>query len=307
MVKGADFLVKGSSSLANRLGVSKLTIGLTIVAVGTTLPELMVSVFALADSTGEIVFGNILGSCITNLLLTLGILAFLTRLRVKNSTTWKEIPFAFLAALALAAFAMRPIFDPGTTDNFLFRTDGLLLLLFLAIFLYYAFELGKKSREPLSPTVIKGRSGKTIALMISAGVAGLYLGGEWTVQGATFAAESMGLSKFLVSATVVAIGTSLPELTTSIVAASKNHIDIAVGNIIGANILNIFWVLGLSSIINPIPYPTFMKADTIILLTATFALFIFMFTSRKHELDRWEGGLFLAGYAAYITFLIVRG
>lgn len=312
LVKGADWLVTGASSLADRVGISKLTIGLTVASLGTSLPELGVSLFAAARGSGDLALGNIIGSCISNLLLILGIISIMTSLKMKSSTSWKEIPFAFLAALLLGIFALRPFLGgPAPQDNFLARSDGIVLLLFLAVFMYYVFELAKKSRKKFIEQTIEEpiheRSAISILLLTICGAIGLYIGGEWTVGGAASAAESLGLSEFLVSATIIAIGTSLPELTTAIVAVKKDKLDLAVGNVIGSNILNIFLVLGLTSLISPILLPAFMIIDTLFLVAVTFFLFIFMFTSRKHELDRWEGVVFLIAYSSYLIFLIIRG
>ncbi len=306
LVKGAQCLVEGASSLADRAGISRLVIGLTIVSLGTTMPELVVSLFAAARSQEEILFGNLIGSGIANILLVLGLMALLIRLKVRYSTTWKEIPFAFLAVLVLLVLAARPLLD-GHAVAVVLRTDGMVLLLFFVIFLYYVFELARRSRAAAAAPDIRSRSRSRIAALLTVGSAGLYVGGGWTVNGAGLLAGALGLSEFLISAIVIAVGTSLPELITALVAIKKKNVDLAVGNLIGSNIFNIFWVLGLSAVVRPLEVPGFIWPDILILLLATFALFIFMFTSKRHELDRWEGVLFLLAYAAYIAFLIVRG
>ncbi len=307
LTKGADYLTTGASALAERIGVSKLLIGLTIVSLGTTLPELIVSVFATRYQSQELVFGNVIGSCITNLFLILGLVGFITQVKVEKNTTWKEIPFALLAAAVLAVLAFRPLINTGGGDNIFTRTDGLLLLLFLSIFIYYVFELVIKNRDASMEAEIKEQSCLTIIFSLTGGCVGLYLGGEWVVNGAISMARSFGISEFLISATIVAGGTSLPELATAISAIAKKNTEMAVGNILGSNILNIFWVLGLTSVIYPLTFSSFIKIDVLILLGGTSFLFLFMFTSKKHELDRWEGLLFILGYFGYITFLIIRG
>ncbi len=309
LIKSADYIVEGSSILAKKLGVSALVIGLTIVAFGTSLPELIVSIIATLKGSGDIVFGNIIGSNMTNTLLILGAMALFTSLKVKNSTTWKEIPFSFLAVLVLFIFAMGSFLNKSGGE-YLSRTDGIILILFFSIFLYYVFEIAKKNKEIIVETQendFKKLSNTTLLLMIVGGLIGLFLGGKWTVDGAVAIASAFGLSEFLISATIIAIGTSLPELITSIVAALKKNVDLALGNIIGSNIFNIFWVLGLTAIIQPLKFPEFIAIDLIILLFATFLLFLFMFTSWKHRLDRWEGIVFLLIYASYIINLIIRG
>ncbi len=307
LIKGAGWLVAGASSLADNLGVSKLTIGLTVASLGTSLPELGISLFAAARGSGEVVLGNILGSCVANLLLVLGVASLLTSLKVKFSTTWKEIPFAFLAAMVVGVFAFRPWLADVASENILGRADGIILLFFLAIFMYYVFELAKRTRENILEQLIQKRSSISIVFLIVGGAIALYFGGEWTVGGAVATARVLGISEYLITATIVAIGTSLPELSAAIVAVKKDNIDLAVGNVIGSNILNIFMVLGITSIANPLTLPSFIKVDALVLIAGTFFLFIFMFTSGKHKLDRWEGGMFLIGYAAYLAFLVIRG
>jgi len=308
LIKGADYLVDGASSLAKRLGVPTLVIGLTIVAFGTSMPELVVNLLAAINGSGEIAFGNIVGSSMANILLILGIAATITTLKLQRSTIWKEIPFSFLAVLLLLLFSNIFIFD-NLKINSLLRTEGIILLLFFVFFIYYVFGLIKKSKGNLEDKKIelKKYPYSKIIFMIIGGLVSLYFGGKWTVDGAVFIARTFGLSEFLISATIIAIGTSLPELFTTISAARKKDIDLAVGNIIGSNIFNIFWILGITSIIKPIPFPAFVTLDLVILLFVTFLLFMFMFVGKKHELDRWQGILFLILYLSYLAFLIIRG
>jgi len=308
LIKGADYLVEGSSSLAKKLGVPTLVIGLTIVAFGTSIPELVVNVLASIKGLGEVAFGNIIGSSMANLLLILGIAAIITNLKIQRSTIWKEIPFSFLAVLILLIFSSVFLLD-NLKINSLLRTEGIILLFFFALFIYYVVGLVKKNKENLEDKKIEviAHPYWIISLMILGGLVGLYFGGKWTVDGAVSIARTFGLSEFLISATIIAIGTSLPELFTTIVATRKKDIDLAVGNIVGSNIFNVFWILGVTSVIKPIPFPNFISVDLLILLFATLLLFIFMFVGKKHELDRWQGILFLILYISYLAFLIVRG
>ncbi|NCN51839.1 calcium/sodium antiporter [archaeon] len=308
LIKGADYLVEGSSSLAKKLGVPTLVIGLTIVAFGTSIPELVVNVLASIKGSGEVAFGNIIGSSMANLLLILGIAAIITNLKIQRSTIWKEIPFSFLAVLILLIFSSVFLLD-NLKINSLLRTEGIILLFFFALFIYYVVGLVKKNKENLEDKKIEviAHPYWIISLMILGGLVGLYFGGKWTVDGAVSIARTFGLSEFLISATIIAIGTSLPELFTTIVATRKKDIDLAVGNIVGSNIFNVFWILGVTSVIKPIPFPNFISVDLLILLFATLLLFIFMFVGKKHELDRWQGILFLILYISYLAFLIVRG
>ena len=308
LIKGADFLVEGASSLAKKLGVPSLIIGLTIVAFGTSMPELVVNVIAALNGTADIAFGNIIGSNLANILLILGICALIFPLAVKRSTVWKEIPFSFLAVVALIVFTSISFWD-DLQVNALLRTEGIILILFFIIFLYYVFGMIKQNKPETENgnDKIKDRSGIVIFLMIAAGLAGLYFGGVWTVDGAVTIARGLGLSEFLISATIIAVGTSLPELITSVVAVRKRNVDLAVGNVVGSNIFNIFWILGLTAIIRPLPLPDMVNLDLIILLGTTFLLFLFMFIGKRHTLQRWQGGVFVALYVGYLVLIITRG
>jgi cation:H+ antiporter len=307
LIKGADYLVDGASSVAKRFGVPTLVIGLTIVAFGTSTPELVVSIMAAINKTGDIAFGNVVGSNMANILLILGAAGIFTTLKVQHSTTWKEIPFSLLAALVLLSFSSVHILD-GLVPS-VYRFEGIILLLFFAIFIYYVVELARRNKAQMEDNklIIKRRSLAASSLMILAGFLGLYLGGRWVVDGAVTIAENFGLSQLLISSTIVAIGTSLPELITAVVAAMKNDDDLAVGSVVGSNIFNVFWVLGASAIIYPITLPASAIVDLLFLLVATLLLFFFMFVGRKHELEKWQAGTLLLCYAAYIIFLIYRG
>jgi cation:H+ antiporter len=304
LVKGADFLVDGASALARKLGVPALMVGLTVVAFGTSLPELVVNVLAALRGSTGIAFGNILGSNMANILLVLGAAAILEPLPVKRSTVRREIPFALLAVIVLI------VLTRGSAGKaVLSRGDGLILICFFGTFLYYTAGLARRHRPSLVPESpsAPARRGPTIALMIAGGLVALYFGGRWTVDGAVAAARILGLSDYLISATVIAIGTSLPELMTAVAAARKKDIDIAVGNSVGSNIFNIFWVLGLTAVIRPIGVPAALDADVFILLAVTGLLFAFLFIGQRHVLRRWKGVLFIATYALYLAFLAGRG
>jgi|SRR3989338_640917 len=310
LIKGADYLVEGSSSLAKKLGISSLVIGLTIVAIGTSTPELVVNIIAAMHDKGDVGFGNIVGSSLANILLILGLSAAIASLRVQKSTIWKEIPFAFLASLVLLVFAGKAFLN--SSGNQILRSEGIILLIFFSIFLYYVFELARSSKsenkkEKDEKNEIRKHSGLIIFIMIVGGLLALYLGGKWTVEGAVAIARAFGLSEYFIGLTIIAVGTSLPELFTSIIAAKKKDVDLAVGNIVGSNIVNIFLILGITSIISPLTLPAYAITDLLILAGATFLLFLFTFTGKKHEIERWEGALFLLLYILYIAFLIMRG
>lgn len=307
LLKGANFLVDGSSSLAKKFGISSLAVGLTIVAFGTSLPELVVNVYASILGKSSVAFGNIIGSNIANILLILGISAIIINLKVERSTTLKEIPFALMAALVLFLLSNKTMIN-GTQDYQLTKTDGIVMLFFFIIFLYYVWELAKEGKKNITDEMkIVSHSNTKITLMIVSGLAMLYFGGKWTVDGAVTIARNFGISELLISSTIVAVGTSLPEFITSIVAAMKKEMEIAVGNIVGSNIFNIFFIMAISAIIRPLSVPASLNFDFAFLIGATVLLFAFMWVGRKHELERWQGAIFILGYIAYVIFLIQRG
>ena len=306
LIKGADFLVEGASSLAKRLKISDIVIGLTIVAFGTSAPELVVNLIASLQGNTDIAIGNILGSNIANIFLILGISAIISPLIIKRNTTWKEIPLSLLAAVLVGVMANDVFFD-NSLSSALTRTDGIALLSFFIIFLYYTYGISKVNLEKEEAEKVKKLSVPFSILMIIIGLIGLTLGGKWVVDGAISIASAMGLSESLIGLTVVAIGTSLPELATSIVAAYKKKTDIAVGNIVGSNIFNAFWILGVSATINPLPFKTSSNIDILVAIFASFLLFLWMFIGRKHELEKWQGIIFVLLYVGYIGFLVYQG
>lgn len=307
LIKGADWLVAGSSSLANRLGVSAFVIGLTIVAFGTSAPELIVNILASYQGNTDLAIANIVGSNIANILLILGISAVIYPLHVKRGTVWKEIPFALLAMVCVAIMANDMAID-GAAVSSLSRIDGLILVSFLVIFLYYIFGLARSSATAQSPLeTIERHSFTRSWLMILGGIIGLVIGGKWIVDGAIAFATSFGVSEAMIGLTVVAIGTSLPELATSAVAAWKKNTDIAVGNVVGSNIFNVFWILGISSIIKPLPLSADLAVDVLIGVAVTALLFFALFINREQILKRSHGIIFILLYVAYTVYVIMRG
>jgi len=306
LIKGADLLVDGASSLARRIGVSSLVIGLTVVAFGTSAPEFIVNIFASFNGNTDIAIGNIIGSNICNILLILGISALIYPLAVQKGTVWKEIPFSFLAVIVVALMANDVFLDNGPLSA-LTRIDGFILLLFFVIFLYYIFSISKVKSSDVVEAAPRSYSLWKALLMIGGGLLGLLLGGKWVVDGAVAFAASIGVSQALVGLTIVAVGTSLPELATSAVAAYKKNADIAVGNIVGSNIFNIFWILGASAVIRQLPFSQTLMVDVLMLVIATFLLFASMYIGKKHVLERWQGVCFILIYVAYIVYLINRG
>lgn len=305
LIKGADLLVDGSSSLASRFGVSPMVIGLTIVAFGTSAPELVVNLMASLSGNTDIAIGNVVGSNIANILLILGAAAVVYPLTVKRSTVWKEIPFALLASVMLFVFANDALID-GASGSMLSRVDGLAFLGFFVIFLYYIIGLAKSAPVEVGDEVATMPTAKAIGGVII-GIAGLVVGGKWIVDGAIALASGFGVSETLIGLTIVAIGTSLPEMATSVVAAYKRNVDIAVGNVIGSNIFNIFWILGVSALINPLPFTEQLNLDLFVVIAATLALFVSVFVGKKHVIERWQGVAFIILYILYLAYLVLRG
>lgn len=304
LIKGADWLVAGASSLAKRLGVSALAIGLTVVAFGTSTPELIVNILASLQGNTDIALGNIIGSNTANILLILGLSAAIFPLTVTRGTVWKEIPLALLAVIAIALMANDALFD-GYSFAELGRIDGMMLIAFFIIFLYYVWSISRDATGNETP-VAEFTLARSI-LMVIGGLVALVLGGKWLVDGAVTLATSLGVSEALIGLTVVAVGTSLPELATSAVAAYRRNSDIAVGNIVGSNIFNIFWVLGVSAVIRPLPFSPALNFDIAVTLIATLLLFGAMFVGKRRTLEGWQGWGFIAIYVTYVVLLIARG
>ncbi len=310
LIKGADFLVEGSSSVAKKYGISNLVIGLTIVAFGTSAPELIVSAVAAFKENSGIAMGNIIGSNISNTLLILGVAAIIRPLLVKKTTVNKEIPLSLLAILAVFFMINDKLIDGFDLDT-LTRSDGLVLILFFSIFIYYIFTISKDNETIIDALAGDGEIKKLkswqSAGMVFLGLAGLFIGGQLIVDSASSIAVMFGLSDVLVGLTLVAIGTSLPELAASGMAAYKGKTDMAVGNVVGSNIFNLLWVLGVSSIIRPIPYLASLNVDFYILFIVTIVLLFFVFLGKKNVVGKREGLTLVFLYFVYLVFLIYRG
>jgi cation:H+ antiporter len=304
LIKGADYLIDGSASIAKRFNVSDIAIGLTIIAFGTSAPELVVNIFASFAGSNEIAIGNVFGSNISNVLLILGVTAIIYPITVKQGTVYKEIPFNLLGVLMLGIVLNDAIFN-GLSYSVLSRADGLVLIGFFIIFLYYTFGIDRISDEEAEK--IKKLSIPISILMIAGGILGLTFGGKWIVDGATDMAMRLGISEAFVGLTIVAVGTSLPELATSVMAARKKKVDIAIGNVVGSNIFNVLWILGLSSTIRPIEFASTLNADLLVVIASTILLFIFTHTTKPHRIDKRSGMMFVLLYAAYIVYLVWRG
>lgn len=340
LLKGADWLVSGASSLARRYRISELAIGLTIVAFGTSAPELVVSVIGAVDGYNQVVLGNVIGSNNFNLFIILGLSGLLQPLWVQNSTVWKEIPYSLLGALLLWLLANDNLL--WDTPSLISRLDSTILLVLFLLFLYYVYHsLRKDVPQVTSPVTIGAVSRATPAteadatttsaspgaastaaasttaatsteaapadlfsnkksiLFIILGLAGLVLGGRLVIDQALALARILEINERIISLTVVAAGTSLPELATSVVAAMRKRADIAVGNIIGSNIFNFFFILGLSAFIRPVAYDAAFNKELYLLVAGTVFVFMAMFTGGRHRLDRWEAFFLLAMYLFY--------
>ncbi|OFX88819.1 MAG: sodium:proton exchanger [Bacteroidetes bacterium GWF2_33_16] len=303
LIYGANLLVDSASSLAKRLDVPNIVIGLTIVAFGTSSPELVVNIFAAVDHNSNIAIGNVLGSNIFNVLAILGVSAFIYPLAVKSKTTWIEIPLALLSAMLVLVVANDILIDKDT-ESVISRIDGLILIAFFIIFLVYNFQLIKTGKYD-EEFDTKNYSIKKSILFIIIGLVFLVLGGKSIVYSATEIAKFFGISERVISLTIISIGTSLPELATSIIAARKKNVDIAIGNIVGSNIFNIFFILGTSAIIYPVTVSLSSQFDLIVNILVSLLLFIFIFTGKGRKIDRWEGIVFMVLYFAYVISLIL--
>jgi len=302
LVKCSEMIVEGSSSLAKRLGVSSMIVGLTVVAFGTSLPELVVNIFATFSNSPEIVYGNILGSNISNIFLVLGISAIVFKKGIKIPNIWNEVPFALFSAVVLLILTSKLSFsgDP----NYLTRMNGVFLLSIFVLFIYYVFQRVRKGKgKDLLPD--KKISEKRSSLKILLGLIGIYFAGKWIVGGVTTMATYFGIGEFFISATVIAVGTSLPELAVSISAVLRGQEELAVGNVIGSNIFNVLFVLGIVPIIRPLAIPSYVFFDVLLMVIATLILIVFMFVGKKNELTRKEGIILVLLYLAYIAYLII--
>jgi len=306
LVVGASLLVDGAASIARRLRVPDILIGLTVVAIGTSMPELFVNLLAIYRNTPDLAIGNVIGSNISNILLILGLTAMISPIRVSRDTVWKQVPFSLLAALALLVLANDRLLD-NAPASLLGRGDGLLLLLFLVIFLYYLGAAAQRERASHQGSEKLPDRGVGLGLLlVLLGLAGLVFGSGWVVDGAVLFATVLGMDEKTIGLTIVAVGTSLPELVTALVAAFKHKVDMAVGNVIGSNILNVFMILGIGATVSPLPFRPDMNLDMLVMTGASLFVFLFMFTGGRSILDRWEGVALLLSYVVYVGYLVLQ-
>ncbi len=302
LIKGANWLVNGSVSLAKRYNVSELTIGLTIVAFGTSAPELVVNILSSIRGYNDVTLGNIIGSNLFNLLFILGVTGVIFPISVQIKTVRNEIPFSLIAAISIISFAYLNLSSKESYS--ISRNEGVILLLFFLGFMIYIFRNMKSNQIPVETD---GKIYKPLVafMLIIIGLIALVAGSKLVVDNTIKIAQTLGISEKLIALTVVSAGTSLPELTTSLVAAWRKKSDIAIGNVIGSNIFNVFLILGLSATISPISYNKSFNIDILLLIAATIGLLVFMFSGKRYRLDRWEASIFVLTYVIYLVYLIL--
>ena len=292
VLKGADFLTEGASALARRMHVPEIVIGLTIVAAGTSAPELFVSVVSALNGTPDLAVGNVVGSNTMNCMLIVGCAAMVAPMTISRSTVRKDIPFAVMASILLTCIAL---------DNYLGRVDGIILLLGFVVFMAYTLLQAKNGQaEPQNE--VRQLNPWLSLLFLVIGLAMLVAGSNVFVGSASSVAAALGISEGVIGLTVVAGGTSLPELATSVVAARKGQSAIAIGNVIGSNVFNILLILGMTAVISPLQIEGITTIDMAVMLISVILVWLFSFT--RFTVERWEGALLVGGYLAYLTWLI---
>lgn len=307
ILAGANFLTDGSAAVAQRFRVPEFIIGLTIVAIGTSTPELVVSVLSAAAGNSDIAIGNVVGSNIFNVFVILGICALIRPLALTASNIRRDIPFGMAASLVLLAVTSDRFMGTGAADK-IGRLDGIVMLALYIGLMWFTIRATKRSGAETGTSDTKNAK-KPAALwlsvvMIVGGLVGLVFGGEMFLKSATAIARSQGISESVIAITLVAGGTSLPELASSVVSLLKGKAEMALGNVIGSNIANILLILGVSATIHPLTMGGITLTDILMVVLSSLLLFVTAFTFRKKQIDRWEGAIFLAIYVAYIWYLI---
>lgn len=301
IVLGADWLVDGASAIARKAGVSEFVIGLTIVGFGTSCPELVVSLTGAIQGNADIAIGNVVGSNIFNILFILGVTSLILPVSMTMANRKRDIPITLAVSLLLVVCGMsRSLLGIGESDM-LSRTEGIIFLLIFAAYLFYCFKFD--SKEQTGQDCPRKLKTVTAVLLVVAGLAGLIFGGDLFVKMATELARSIGVSDKFIAVTVLAGGTSFPELATSIVAAFKHRDQLALGNILGSNVFNILLILGCSSVITPLSFAGMSPVDAAVLILSSALLLLWAFTGKKCRIDRWEGVVMLLVFAAYYYYL----
>lgn len=302
LVKGADLFIDGGSAIAQNYKIPKIVIGLTIIAFGTSAPELIVNILASINKNSDIVLGNIIGSNIVNILLILGLASLIYPLKAKSDTVIKEIPFSLLTGVIVFLMTFGYWLGVKLPDEEISRAEGLILISFFIIFMYYIIGSLRNDSNSIEVSMHE-MSNPRASLYTLSGLTLLVVGGKLLVDSAINMATYFNISQSIIGLTIVAIGTSLPELATSVVAAYKKQSDIAIGNVVGSNIFNVFWILGLSATIYPVSATGF-STDIIVSILASLILFIFMFIGQKHTIERWQGAIFVCLYIGYLIYII---
>ena len=303
LIKGADIFVDGASSVAGNFKVSKMLIGLTIVAFGTSAPEFAVSVKSLLSGSGDMVLGNVIGSNILNILLILGVSSMFHSLKVKDNTVKKELPITLLMTAIFIVLLSDKLFDKGFNNTFT-RSDGIVIILFFLVFVYYLIKMARNKIDKSQDE--KYMSMKKAILFTILGIVGIIIGSNLVVENASAIARTIGVSESMVALTIVALGTSLPELVTSVTATRKGEYDIAIGNVVGSNIFNIGMVIGVPiALFGGIQQISINYIDLITMIASAFLLFIFSYNDRK--ISKYEGSIFLIMFVVYYGYVIYRG
>ena len=308
LVKGADWLVDGASALAKRSGISDLVIGLTVVAFGTSMPEFVVNMVSVAEGTTDLAITNILGSNIINTFVILGLTALVYPIASQKRSRDFDIPMSIIAGILVFSFvAIQMPF--GESERGIGRVGGIILLLLFCYFLYNTFRHAKDHPEEVQSDEIPSTKELTIRraiALIIGGFVGLVVGGELIVKSAVDIATRLGVSEAIIGLTIVALGTSLPELATSIIAAAKHNSDIALGNVIGSNIFNVFFVLGTSAVVHPLPAYSGIELDAWIAAIGSIVVWLAVKTNHERKVQRWAGALLLLIYASYLTYRLLN-
>lgn len=302
LVKGADWLVDGASAIARRFGISDLVIGLTVVAFGTSMPEFVVNMVSVAEGSTDLAITNILGSNIINTLVILGVTALIWPVTSQKRSRQYDIPLSILACAMVYVFVRYNV--PSEQEPGITRLGGIILLVLFIWFLTNTFRHAKEHPEEAENEAKPLGIGLAL-LFLFAGLAGLVVGGEMIVKSAVQIATNLGVSEAVIGLTVVALGTSLPELATSAMAAFKHNCDIALGNVIGSNIFNVFFVLGTSAVVRPLPAYTGIQLDAWTAVIGSLLVWIFVMSNKKRQIKRWGGAVLLLVYAAFLTYRLL--
>lgn len=305
LIKGADLLVEGASSVASRFGISPLAIGLTVVSFGTSLPEMLVSLTSGLRNSPDLAIASIIGSNIANVLLVLGVAAIIRPLPVHDSTVVSEIPFSLTAALLVGFLANAHLFS-DRLELSISQVDGAILLFFFLLFILYVYKFSVTSPVSMPQISVSGTVTRAMSFVML-GAVGLYFGGQWAVDGAIGLSQAWGIDDALIGLTIIAFGTSSPELVASVVAAYRGKTDIAVGNVVGSNIFNLLWILGLTASIVELPFEVVSNTDLLIVIASSAMVILALVSSRNNTVNRSHGVLFVGLYLVYLVYVVHRG